>query len=825
MHDLNRLNGPQRKILREALMSIFRRRQDLAIYLEERGSGELSHFVSERPSNYQVFELINQLAATGRLDAFIKDVGRDFPESSGWQDIQAKLLVAEDRVVENPKIKERGGLERYVRDSGFQDLNVWADKLTAFGRAVCRIQYTLRTHEKLEGMGFLIAPDLVLTTFHLIEPIVQGQADATTVRLSFGYAEGPMGIETGAQRRLSDDWLVAKSPYSQADRAINAGLPAESELDFAVLRLVPTDDTSVTPVPIASAVTPKAGEIVFILQHPAGDPVKLSNGVVLEEKSPLRLRYSADTIKGSSGALVLTQELVPAALHQSSYFPSTIEAGFEQGTLLSKIVPLVQVPLLSPEEPKLIDTGDHPLAGGIAPLWAGGWGEDEYGVFAEIEIEDVIQRLRWIPPGQFMMGSPETEDGRYKDEGPQTEITFARGFWLFDTAVTQALWTAVMGENPSGFPGDERPVETVSWDDAQRFIARLNERIPGLGLSLPSEAMWEYACRAGTETPYFFGTEARPDEIHFAQDQATGTAEVKAKPPNKWGLYQMHGNVLQWCEDVWSNNHSGAAPDGSPRQSSDPDGVRYRVIRGGSWGDTARLVRSASRYDSDPGHRFASLGVRCARGQVSSSGPEGRAAGTAAARAAEPRAKLWVLVAGTGVGDLPEEIAKTTAMVGTMLARQGFALITGGWRGVDEVAARAFVDALPASTDVKQSFVQVLPKGMRRVFTEGAQERIEPGEDEFVRSIERADLVVLIGGAGGTYQTYELAIRKGRPVFPMATTGSDAARAFQEMMKNWPEAAMRGVDQGQFKDVLSSAPTVAAQRLFELLEPVRDLKQ
>ena len=295
------------------------------------------------------------------------------------------------------------------------------------------------------------------------------------------------------------------------------------------------------------------------------------------------------------------------------------------------------------------------------PEWVSRLDKDQHGKWVEFSLGDVTQCLRWIPPGRFMMGSPETEDGRWEDEGPQTEITFARGFWLFDTAVTQALWTAVMGENPSAFPGDERPVENVSWDDAQRFITRLNERIPGLGLSLPSEAMWEYACRAGTETPYFFGTEPHPEDIHFghsARDQDTGTAEVKAKPPNEWGLYQMHGNVDEWCADFWWSSHEGAKPDGSPRQSSDPDGVRYRVLRGGSWDDPARYVRSAYRSVDDPGGRSDDLGFRCARGQVSSSGPEGRAAGTAAARAAEPRAaggetESCRVIAGGPVQQLP----------------------------------------------------------------------------------------------------------------------------------------------------------------------------
>src|SRR5438128_6861266 len=108
--------------------------------------------------------------------------------------------------------------------------------------------------------------------------------------------------------------------------------------------------------------------------------------------------------------------------------------------------------------------------------------------------------MRWIPPGRFWMGSPADEDGRYDDEGPQHEVQFTQGVWLFDTPCTQALWQAVMGTDPSEFKGKNRPVESVSWEDSQTFLDKLNAQLPGLALRLPTEAQWEYACRAGTET-------------------------------------------------------------------------------------------------------------------------------------------------------------------------------------------------------------------------------------------------------------------------------------------------------------------------------------
>ncbi|MEO1457046.1 MAG: formylglycine-generating enzyme family protein, partial [Pseudomonadota bacterium] len=147
-----------------------------------------------------------------------------------------------------------------------------------------------------------------------------------------------------------------------------------------------------------------------------------------------------------------------------------------------------------------IDTGGHPLVRGIPPAWANGSGQDAHGVFVEVEIGEAMLRMRWCPPGRFLMGSPEDEPGRFDVEGPQVEITFRDGFWLMDAPVTQALWQAVMGKNPSRFVSPDRPVEKVSWHDACAFCAAANARVPGLGLHLPSEAAWEYACRAGTVT-------------------------------------------------------------------------------------------------------------------------------------------------------------------------------------------------------------------------------------------------------------------------------------------------------------------------------------
>ena len=268
----------------------------------------------------------------------------------------------------------------------------------------------------------------------------------------------------------------------------------------------------------------------------------------------------------------------------------------------------------------LIDAGRHPLSSGHAPAWASGWGQDRDGVFVEISVDDVIQRLRWCPPGRFLMGSPKDEVDRWNDEGPQTEVTFEAGFWLFDTAVSQKLWTAVMGENPSEFKGADRPVEKVRWNDVQTFLERINERRPGLDLRLPSEAEWEYACRAGSATPFeptvaatHGGEDITSGEVNFdgnhPLDKAVEsqyreqTVAVSGAPfrPNKWGLWHMHGNVFEWCADIWSGTHDGADPTGKPRLAeSEDESESSRLIRGGSWYDVAGNCRAAVRNGYDP---------------------------------------------------------------------------------------------------------------------------------------------------------------------------------------------------------------------------------
>jgi formylglycine-generating enzyme required for sulfatase activity len=249
-----------------------------------------------------------------------------------------------------------------------------------------------------------------------------------------------------------------------------------------------------------------------------------------------------------------------------------------------------------------------------------------YGLWAVLEIKNVQQRLRWIPPGRFLMGSPLDEEGRSNREGPQHEVQLTRGFWLFDTPCTQALWQAVMGHNPSGFNGAQRPVERVSWEDCQRFLQRLNGQLSGLVLALPTEAQWEYACRAGTETTRY---EEDVEAIAwYGNNSHSTTHEVAQKRPNAWGLYDMLGNVYEWCYD-WRQDYQ----ESTVRDPVGPTGAGAdRALRGGGWDRPAQNVRAAGRLAYQPGLAFALIGFRAASSEANSrpvsreEAPQGRSA-------------------------------------------------------------------------------------------------------------------------------------------------------------------------------------------------------
>ncbi|MFO7906361.1 MAG: formylglycine-generating enzyme family protein [Pirellulaceae bacterium] len=227
--------------------------------------------------------------------------------------------------------------------------------------------------------------------------------------------------------------------------------------------------------------------------------------------------------------------------------------------------------------------------------------------------------LKLVPAGEFMMGSPEDELHRGEDEGPQHRVRITQPFYLGETEVTQGQWEAVMDTQPwqgelYAEEGSDYPANYISWEDAVAFCERLSEK-EGRTYRLPTEAEWEYACRAGTDTAYTFGDDpSELGEYAWFKDNVDAVGEeyaheVGRKRANDFGLYDMHGNVWEWCADWYDSDYYGGSPTEDP---SGPTSGSGRVSRGGSWSTDAGHCRSARRSRYSPGYRFITRGFRVA---------------------------------------------------------------------------------------------------------------------------------------------------------------------------------------------------------------------
>ncbi|MBO1068757.1 MAG: SUMF1/EgtB/PvdO family nonheme iron enzyme [Dolichospermum sp. DEX189] len=220
-----------------------------------------------------------------------------------------------------------------------------------------------------------------------------------------------------------------------------------------------------------------------------------------------------------------------------------------------------------------------------------------------------------IPGGTFIMGSPENEAERYSNEGPQHQVTVP-SFYMGKYELTQVQYQAIIGTNPSNFKGDNRPVERVSWNNAVEFCKKLSQKT-GKNYRLPSEAEWEYACRAGTTTPFYFGESITPDLVNYNGNYTYASApkgkyrqqttDVGTFPPNSFGLYDMHGNVWEWCQDDYKDDYINAPTDGSALTSPSRS---VKLLRGGSWYFFPGYCRSASRDSYNLDFSLSSLGFR-----------------------------------------------------------------------------------------------------------------------------------------------------------------------------------------------------------------------
>ncbi len=230
----------------------------------------------------------------------------------------------------------------------------------------------------------------------------------------------------------------------------------------------------------------------------------------------------------------------------------------------------------------------------------------------ETSINTIDMEFVLIQPGEFDMGSRANETGRYDHEGPFHHVTISEAFYLGKYEVTQKQWHEIM-DYPSYFKGDDLPVENVSWDEVQEFIKKLNEKENTHKYRLPSEAEWEYAARAGTNTRYSFGDDdSKLGKYAWCDENSGGKHPVGKKKANPWGLYDMHGNVWEWVQDTWHDTYNSAPIDGSAWE----DGVSaHRVLRGGSGLFFAENCRSAFRTYRAPDDCYVYLGFRLLKEQ------------------------------------------------------------------------------------------------------------------------------------------------------------------------------------------------------------------
>jgi len=219
----------------------------------------------------------------------------------------------------------------------------------------------------------------------------------------------------------------------------------------------------------------------------------------------------------------------------------------------------------------------------------------------------VVLEMGYLKGGKFQMGSPNSEIERNSAEGPVHEVELD-GFWLGKYEVTQEQYQAIMGTNPSRFKDPKNPVESVSWDDAVEFCKRLSQKT-GKTFRLPTEAEWEYACRAGSRSRFCFGDSVSQlgDYAWYNSNSGNQTQPVGQRQPNAWGLYDMHGNVWEWCSDWYGEDYYGNFPR---KNATGPTSGQYRVLRGGSWFNYPRYCRSAYRLGVTPTNTGVVYGFR-----------------------------------------------------------------------------------------------------------------------------------------------------------------------------------------------------------------------
>lgn len=424
--------------------------------------------------------------------------------------------------------------------------------------------------------------------------LIRRQEDGKIVLIDFGAVKqvGTTIVNASGQTRVSI--AIGTLGYMPSEQAI--GKPKLCSDIYAVGTIGIQALTGMNPINLPD--DPNTGEVVWRDRATVSDELADILDRMVRQNWVDRYKNAAEVLEQLNPPQPISQKLFSQPLPSPSpvkAFPGLSQQSFETVTVNAR--------------GEIIDRRQ---------CWSQVWEED----LGNGEILEMVK----ISGGQFLMGSPETEAGRDEDEGPQHWVTVPE-FFMGKYPVTQAQWRAVaelprvsidLDSDPSRFKGNNRPVEKVSWDQATEFCQRLS-RATGRDYHLPSEAQWEYACRAGTTTPFYFGETITTDLANYWGNYTYGltpmrenrhqTKEVGSFAPNAFGLYDLHGNLWEWCADDWHENYDRAPSDGSIWLSSKDERPR-KVLRGGSWSYIPDYCRSAYRGDCNPAGVLNDIGLR-----------------------------------------------------------------------------------------------------------------------------------------------------------------------------------------------------------------------
>jgi hypothetical protein len=339
------LSGPQKKVLRFAIVDAFTAATLNMFLVGDLNKPALGVIVASGPFEQQVFDLIEVARSEGWTEELIAGLQAARPANRVVRNLPDAMRMAASQVP--PSAVSAGmTLEKIVRDAGFVDLHAWSDKLVGIGQATCRIEYAANGG-KGYGTGILVADDMVLTNFHVVQDYIENGHSGAGIGCRFDYARDAKGLDQGRLVPLADGaaWVLAHSPYDPADVS-GVGNPAPDNLDFALLRLSESigaeeiNGGKRRRIAVARNFAPKPKAPVFIVQHPEGGPMVMAIGVVLDNAglAELRLRYDTDTKPGSSGSGVFDQNLNLVALHHAGDPKAKLSASYNAGIPIGRII-------------------------------------------------------------------------------------------------------------------------------------------------------------------------------------------------------------------------------------------------------------------------------------------------------------------------------------------------------------------------------------------------------------------------------------------------------------------------------------------------------